>query len=114
MTDRLPIEGGRADPHPVDDSPKPWHPTAVPTPTYKRHGAAQVSYLPGHEFAEVEFAVRGWRTPCTAVEARDLAYALLDALDGELAETRLAAHRAANLQPVPHPTEVRALLGDDL
>lgn len=65
-------------------------------PIFVRHGAAQVSYAPGDE-AEVEFVVRGWRTACTAQEARHLIAALTEALSDPLAESRRVAARAAGM-----------------
>jgi hypothetical protein len=84
---------------PVD--PSPWRPSAAPaTPIFTRHGSAQVSYLPGHAEAEVQFAVRGWRPPCTAAEARDLIAALTEALADPLAPTYAAVRSAARLMEV--------------
>jgi hypothetical protein len=49
-----------------------------PGPIFASQGAAAVSYLPGHDFAEIEFAVAGRRTECSADEARNLLAALLE------------------------------------
>lgn len=65
-------------------------------PIFVRHGDAQVSYAPGHEVAEVEFTVHGWRTPCTADQAWQLIAALSEALD-PLVESRRVAARVARL-----------------
>lgn len=58
-----------------------------PGPIFASHGHAAVSYLPGHEFAEVGFTVGGTRIVCTEAEALDLVDALLEAFDARAAQT---------------------------
>lgn len=53
---------------------------AVPHSIFAREGAAQVSYLPGHDIAEVEVAIHGRHLDCTAPEAWDLIAALMQVL----------------------------------
>lgn len=63
-----------------------------PGPIYASQGGVAASYQPGHELAEVEFAVHGVRTACTAVEARDLIAVLMQALTADV-DLRLADGR---------------------
>jgi hypothetical protein len=56
-------------------------------PIFAAQGAAAVSYLPGHDLAEVEFAVAGRRTACSADEARHLLAALIEVFRAAATET---------------------------
>lgn len=57
------------------ESCRPLPPTR--DPLYASRGDAAVSYVPGHDFAEIEFKVAGRRTECSAEDARNLLAALI-------------------------------------